>query len=751
MERDERHRALVTLSPTAIAATWDTDLAAKIGEVIGREASRYGVDVVLAPNVNLPRSPLSGRVSEMFSEDPFLTGAIAAAWVNGVQSEGVGACIKHLVCNDVETERRTMNSRVGDTALRETYLRPFEIVAERSNPFMIMAAYNRLNGIHCVENSELLAIPKNEWGFSGPIVSDWFGVQSGERSANAGLDLEMPGPARHFGRNLLSLVKDGRVVPERVEDMIARVMGLCERIESARGSRHLPTPDDTAQLKILEDAAASSFVLMTNPRGMLPIEDSQKITIAVVGPNADEPCFQGSSFSPVRPRGRIKSPLEAIRETFVDANVRYARGTHQDAPRSLEKFDPRTPDGQPGILQEWLDGDGKTLREDVRESTMLGWFGGLPVVDGDRPTRLRLSSDITIPKTGTWEFAVGGTGEADLRVDDRQIVHWDAPPPDVDIMGVVARCDTAAGAIALEAGQTVRLQAEMTPGDTRVHAITVTALEPTNVDPLAEALNTVEGADLVVLVVGDQQNSTRESVDREDIQLASGQVQLIREVAAAHSSVVVVVNASRAVDMSWADDVAAVIVAWYSGQQMGPALARVLHGDLEPQGRLPITFPMRQEDLAVPEIRLTTDRTLDYDSGEPIGYRYMKTTGKTARFAFGHGLSYTHFDWGRPTVEDRGGAPIVAVPVKNTGARAGREVVQLYVRGPYDDSARLIGFSTEKIEPDEMVVVSIEPDPAWNRRWGENGWAIETGVFELQIGGSSANIFSTIDFYVAES
>ena len=307
---DERDVSLLTPCPTALGASWDVELVARVGALVGGEAVRLGVDAVLAPNVNLARSPLAGRAFEYFSEDPYLAGALGAAWVTGLQSTGTAAVPKHLVCNDSETDRDTMNAVVDERTLREVYLLPFELCAAAGAGGML-AAYNRVNGSYCAEQHHVITdIVKGEWRFGGVVMSDWFGTHSTAPTIAAGLDLEMPGPARFLGPKVTEAVGTGIVDAERVTDAAERV----ERFARIFTGNKQPPSGDAEE--VLIEAAAAGFVLLRNRGELLPLVPGREATIAVIGPNADAPCYQGGTFAKIAVAPDAVRPLEAIRRRF---------------------------------------------------------------------------------------------------------------------------------------------------------------------------------------------------------------------------------------------------------------------------------------------------------------------------------------------------------------------------------------------------------------------------------------------------
>ncbi|WP_020423122.1 glycoside hydrolase family 3 protein [Amycolatopsis sp. ATCC 39116] len=734
---DERETSLLLPSGIALGATWDPDVVRAVAATEGSEARRRGFDAVYAPNLNLARTGLSGRTFEMLSEDPLLAGVLGAAFVEGLQGQGVAAVPKHLVCNDTETERQRMSADVDDTALREVYLRPFEH-AVRAGAWALMTAYNRLNGTPCAAHAELLAIVKEEWGFDGLVVSDYFALHETLGPALAGLDLEMPGPAIHFGVRLAEAVERGEVPRERLDDAVTRLLRLAARVGALEGSSRQVTapamPPERAH-QVLTDAAVASFVLCRND-GVLPLEPG--VRLAVIGPNADRPCYQGATFGRIRPEGGATTPLDALRKRFPGA-VMHERGVDSVPATTLGAFDVSTPDGRPGVLLEHFRG-GDLVLSKVRGDSAFIWFGEVP---GAGPTTepgvLRLTAVFTPEVGGRWTFGAGGSGAAVLAVDGVVLASRPAPAPG-DVMGQVARAETTGAGIELCAGEPVTVVAEMTSAGSRVQALTVSCTPPPEPGALARARQAAAEADAVVLVVGDELETSRESRDLATSALPEAQQELIREVGRVNPRTVVVLNAGRPVDAPWAGDVGAVLQGWFGGQGFGDALARVLAGDDEPGGRMPVTVPLRDEDRSTHGEMLDADLRRDYRAAEPTGYRHLARTGTRARFAFGSGLGYTTFRFGPARVD----GDLVRLDVTNTGPRRGREVVQVYVRAPGEVDARLAGFAGVWLEPGETAGVVVALGERVWQRWCDGGWVVPPGGHEVLVGRSVEEITQTL-------
>lgn len=727
---DERDIARLSPCATALGASWDASLARRVGTLVGQEAAARGIDMVLAPNVNLARSPLAGRAFEYFSEDPLLAGVLGAAWIGGLQSTGTGSCAKHLVCNDSETARDTMNVQVDERTLREVYLLPFEFAA-RAGCAGMLAAYNRVNGSYCAEQHHILTeIVKGEWGYQGVVMSDWFGTHSTAPTLCGGLDLEMPGPARFLGARSAAAVAAGDVSADRVQDAATRVAHAARRVTGPK-SRPLAESEITT---LLEEAAAAGMVLLKNHGALLPLAPAAITTLAVIGPNAAAPCFQGGTFAKISVRPDLASPIEAIRARFgAHCTVLFEPGV-DPAPRL--PLMPVTPahdigDGcQSGMTLEYFasaDCSGEPLTRETRDTNSLVWFAGMH--DQARFSQggsIRASGRFTAGKAGPHRFHLGATGVSRMLVDGREVLRTTECPPG-DTMGVLKAGDSASAAVDLAAGQTVTVTVEFTFAAARVHGLWYGIRAPRSGEELlAAAEAAARTADAVVLIVGETSDSSVESKDRPDTQLAAGQLELIARVTAANPRVAVVTNVGHAYDASWEAAAAAHLATWYPGEGFAAALAAVLAGDREPGGRMPVTIARSEADYPAYDPRPQADGSLRYADGARIGYRGIIAAGKRALHTLGAGQGYARFEWSHPAIAASG----VAITVTNLSCRPGAEVVQVYREAP---EPTLIGFAKVHVEPGCATLVTI---PLARRRfmiWGEGGWELLPAPHRVRI------------------
>jgi beta-glucosidase len=753
---DERDIALLTPCGTALAASWDRASVREVGALLGMEARRAGVDVLLAPNLNLPRSPLGGRAFEQFSEDPFLTGVLGAAWIEGVQSQGVGTAPKHLVGNDSETDRHSMNSVIDERALREVYLLPFEHAAD-AGAWLIMTSYNRVNGIWTAEHGAILRdVVRDAWAFDGVIVSDWFGTHDTLGSARGGLDLEMPGPGRQFGPALARAVAEGRLDEAEVDERFTRVRALVARSQAGRA---IPVgPRTGTERDLLRRAAAAGFVLVRNDRALLPLEREQHV--ALIGPNAVAPCLQGGTFARISLEPGVRSPAEALADRF--ATVTVAEGAVADVPLpSPRPLQPRTDDGEPGLLVEYVAADGTVVGSEVRDTNLLVWFEPLPGLSApaelEDGARVRMRGWITPQRDGAHEFLVAGTGAITLAVDGAPVVEGGSRAAPADVMGALLHGEISAGTQPLTAGVPVRLDVEMRLGVGRAQGMRFGVRPPAQPDLLQQAIAAAAQADTAVVVVGESQDASLESADRTTTHLAADQERLVRSVCAANPRTVVVINAAHAIDLACAKDAAAVLFAWYPGQEFGPALADVLAGELEPGGRMPVVVAVDEADY--PAFDLTPDASGDlrYEESVLIGQRWLDARGIAPAVPLGHGLGYTEFRYDHARVRPADDGSIeVDVTITNVGARAGKEVVQVYVAAPDGPVPRPVqqlgGFAALEVAAGETITVTVAVPRRATEWWDpeRQAWRRSPGAYELRVGRSSHDIRLRAAYEVAD-
>jgi beta-glucosidase len=759
---DERNTSILLPSASALAATWDEPLVERLGGLLAAEARRKGVDVLLAPTLNLHRSPLGGRHFECFSEDPELTGRIGAALIRGVQAHGVAATAKHYVANDSETDRLTVDVRVGERALREVYLAPFE-AAVAAGVWLVMAGYNAVNGT-TMTASPLLADPlKSEWGFDGVVVSDWGAVRATLDTARAGLDLAMPGPDGPWGEALARAVADGGVPEAAVDDKVRRLLRLAAWL-GAPGGRDSSGPLGTGAWPGTERASAltpprtrdaralarravvAGTVLLTN-RDVLPLDPERLGTVAVIGAHAARTRTQGGGSAGVFPQDEV-SVLDGIRAALRGrARVVHVPGPRPDGPPPpLDQdtcTDPRS--GLPGALLRMLDADGRELYAERRG-------GGRQLEPHLVPGAHTIEIGARLrPRTaGRWTLGVAGFGRMSLSLDGRTLLDGDFPPPTDDPAVVHVNPPAQYATADLTVGRDTLLVArrELAPGTGRATVVVAAPPAPDVAASLSEAARAAASADAAIVVVGTTEHGESEGYDRTSLALGGTQDALVRAVTGANPRTVAVVNSGGPVELPWREEAGAVLLAWFPGQEGGGGLADVLFGRAEPGGRLPTTWPAVLADAPVTRTR-PTDGRLDYAEGLHIGYRGWLRHHRPPAYWFGHGLGYTSWAYEEvtvPPVTRAGDDLTVRVRVRNTGAREGREVVQVYLARPssaLDRPARwLAGYAAVRARPGETVTATVRVPARALCHWSvqEHAWRTETGRCLVLAGRSAGDV-----------
>jgi beta-glucosidase len=740
---DERDTSANVPSPTALAATWDPDRVERLGDLLAAECRRKGVDVLLAPTVNLHRTPYGGRHFECFSEDPLLTARIGIAYVNGLQRAGVGATVKHFVANDSETERFTLDARVDERTLRELYLAPFEAIVREARPWAVMAAYNGVNGHTMTESPLLRDVLKDEWGWDGLVMSDWHAARSLDAAA-AALDLVMPGPSGPWGDALVHAVRAGRVPEAAVDDKVLRLLRLAARVGALRG---VGPSDETARAAgeaaprggsrprgpaawppeavaaELRATAAAGFVLARNHGALLPLSGRSLRRVAIVGPNAAVARTLGGGSATVFPPYTV-SPLEGLRAALPHAEVTHAPGVRAHT---------RLPVADLDVEVRCLAADGAVLDTERRHTGTFRWNALDPAV---RTVEVRAT--IRAEAAGQHVVGASGVGRFRLELDGREAFDETlALGGGADIAEAHMFPPQAGAPVTLSAGRTVdvvlRHDVRAEPGGT-VFMLNHDEPHGTPEEMLAEAEALAREADVAIVVAGTNQEVESEGFDRATLALPGRQDELVRRVAAANPRTVVVVNAGAPVLMPWLREVPAVLLAWFPGQEGGHALADVLLGAAEPGGRLPTTWPAAEDGLPSPR---PVGGVLDYAEGTAIGYR----RAADPLLPFGHGLGYT--TWEYLGIEAVGEG--VRVHVVNAGTRAGREVVQVYAERP---ERRLVGFAAVTAAAGERAVAEIPVARSALARW-DGGWVVEPGAYAIAAGRSVADLRVRTEIAVA--
>ena len=772
-------------SPTALAACWDTDLARRTGRWFAAQARAHGVDVVLAPLVNIQRSPIGGRHFECFSEDPELTGDIATAFIEGIQGEGVAACVKHFVGNEVEQDRTTYVSRIDERTVREVYLAPFHR-AVQAGVWSVMAAYNSTDvcgqSHPMVSHHHLLVdVLKKEWGFEGPVVSDWTAVRETVPPALGGLDLVMPGPDSPWSDGLLvDAVRRGDVPEELLDDKVRRLLWLAKQCGELDDRE--PISPEPADENLPREMAARACVVLTNIDDRLPLAHPASIrSIALIGPNATDTRLLGGGSASVAIAHPV-SLADGLTEAFPEAEITVVQGVSSrvippELDLSLTRIpDPgpagretgQNPDSRPaGIQVEFLDEQGNILSSKNFTSWSGTFTDELPDDEATIPlvASIHLATSVRLEELGTHWIGVGTVGRHRILIDSQEVSSSDHEVGGEVLINSSFNVPPAKGAeITITTPRDVPVEAWVQKIDTQWGpraraALYYRAPAPSEDESIAEACRIAAGSDLPILVVGTNEETESEGWDRENLTHPGRQDDLVRAVLAVRPDAIILVNAGSPVVMDWLDTAVTVIWIWFPGQDAGSAIADVLTGKTEPQGRLPWTLPDVHEHCPVPFGQPDENGIIDYTESIHVGYRGWARSDFTPRRPFGFGLGWTtwHIDSARLIAHTQTSAD-VAVRVHNTGTRPGSDVIQAYLRPPLHTSLPcdrpelwLAGHSRVQAGPgDEAETVISIPRRAfevWRPAAGETpgGWVLPSGTYTLAIGHNALDLPTTVE------
>jgi beta-glucosidase len=755
VDEDERPSAQLP-SPSALAATFDRALLQRLGALIGDEAHRKGVDVVLAPVVNLQRTPYGGRHFEAFSEDPYLTGELASELIRATQATGVAMCVKHYLGNESETERTVYIARIPERAMREVYLAPFEKTVRDANVWSVMAAYNGVDdGVQAAPATEhgslINDVLKAEWGFDGVVVSDWLATKTTVAAALGGLDLVMPGPDGPWGSALEAAVRDGLVPESVIDDKVERIVRLGARVGAVGGERRpaapadLPTRHSTRSL--LRETIARSSILLRND-DVLPLDTASIHTLALIGPNATEPFIQGGGSASVTPP-YLSEPFDALRDALPDATISLHRGASgRRFARAVQPDAVTTPDGRDGYQITYHDENGAAVGDPFTVPADEEWNRGAPIAAREA----HILAVVHLAEPGTHRVEVGVSGahtiwfdgalvaESDEHADhgvilDSSANHPSGPARDYTVTGPTT--------IVVESRQQV-VDAGAYGRFVRF-ALRHELQEMSADDELDAAVAAARAADVAVVVVGTNEETESEGWDRVDLQLPGRQNELVERVLDANQRTIVVVNAGAPVILPWLERAGAVLWWWLPGQEAGNGLADALLGVTEPSGRLPWTLPAAEDDVPV-RSTVPHDGVIDYSEGVHIGYRHWDKTGTTPAREFGFGLGFGSWLYEELTISGQPDDLTATVAVTNIGARDAREIVQLYLEAPGSPVERplrwLAGFASVDVPAGETATVRIPVERRALETWNSDSheWEILDGQYLFHAARSSRDL-----------
>ena len=740
-------------SASCLSSSWDKENVEDVARAIGVETRSKDADVLLGPTINLHRHPLGGRHFECYSEDPILTGELASSYVKGVQSVGVSACLKHFIGNDTEYQRHFVSSNIDERTLRELYLLPFEM-GVKAGSLSVMSAYNQLNNIYCSSHGDILnKILKEEWNFPGYVVSDWGAAQDTIGNANGGLDCEMPGPARSWGENLVKAVNDGKVLEEVVDDKVRRILRVAEF--SGRLDNPEEKPEESNNLEedqaLIRKAGSEGMVLLKNNE-VLPLLKEKIKKLAVIGPNALKGQYLGGGSASLNPH-YVVHPLEGIKKALgEDIEVTYAKGCH------THKFLPAIPEDlfleNDGFSVDFYDGqefEGSPIETKILKGNKfwaMGGFGLDIVAQSKRPSlSVRFSGTLKPEFSGEFDFEIFSIGPSRLLIDgDVLIDNWTSQDPGETFfaMGSAPR----RGKIEFIEGQTYSLVIEY-KWEGRFPAVQIGMQAPDQFDLMEEATSLAKEADAVILIAGTNSDWETEGNDRSSLDLPSNQDELIEKVCNLNKNTVVVLNTGSPCEMPWVEEANSILQCWFPGQEFGNSLSDILFGEVNPCGKLPTTFPKKLSDTPAYSTYPGKDLQMDYEEGLYIGYRWYDREEIDPLFAFGHGLSYTTFDYSNlRAVPPKGTSSVAAfeLQITNLGSIAGKEIVQGYVKVPDSQIDRpvkeLKKFEKVLLEPGESKKIIFELSERDLSFWSETNqsWQVEPAEYVFEVGASAIDI-----------
>lgn len=766
---------------TGMASTWNKKLLKQGGQLMGQEAKARGVHCILGPTCNMARSPLGGRTFESYSEDPVLSGYAAASVVEGIQSEKVLACLKHYVCNDQEDFRKGVDTFLTERALREIYLKPFQIALRDADPKTLMTAYNKIDGEHVSQSKRFMKhILRDEWGYKGTTMSDWFGTYSTKEALDAGLNLEMPGPTRF--RQLLQTchaVYTNEIHMDVIDENVRYILsfvneGLKIGIDDNIVERE---NDDPAAEALLRRVGDESIVLLKNDNNLLPLNKSSKQKIAIIGPNAKACQDSGGGSASMAARYKI-TPYEGIMKKISEGGnsitSEYTIGALLDKSLPDVAGSLVTENNEPGIIAKFYKNEpGATNRElfdTVNLQTSKVFLADFKSPNLD-PSQLLYYTDFegyyTAEETGTYTFGCSCLGTAQLFVDGKLIVDNKTKQVRGDsfFLGMGTREEKSE--MSLEKGKKYQIKVEFATSPTAL--VAKEFKEPggvyfgfryksTEEEELRKAVEIAKRNDKVIMVVGLSKEWESEGFDRPFMEIPLWTNKVIEAVSKVNKNVIVVNQSGSPVTMPWVDSVQAITQVWYGGNETGNTIADILFGDYNPSGKLSLTFPKRVEDNPSYLNFGSTNGKVWYGEDVYVGYRYYEKIKRDVLFPFGYGLSYTTFELSNLEVTKDDNEVIVTVDVTNTGKVLGSETVQVYVQ-PVDPQINrpikeLKNFDKIEVPPSKTKSVTIpisikEATSYWDGY--KNKWASDKGTYNVLVGNSSDNITLNSSFTTEKS
>lgn len=730
---------------TAVAATWNQDLGRVFGETLGSEARYRNKDIILGPGVNIIRTPLCGRNFEYMSEDPCLIEKMAPDVVKGIESQDTAACIKHYALNNQELDRTTVNVEVSRRALHEIYLKGFYAAIIEGGASSVMGAYNRYLGQHCCHNDYLAnEILKDKWGFKGAYISDWAGVHDTDEAIANGLDIEMgtPKPYNEYylADAFLEKAKNSQEVRDLLDDKVRRILRLMFSINKLSPKRKTGEFNTKAHQQVTYDIAAEAMVLLKNEDNLLPLDTTKSGKILVMGPNADVKHSQGGCSSGINALYEV-TLLEGIKNRLGDVcEIEYESGTFGLQYSPIPMQDMNIADEKAGCR-----GCRITCYKDGKEETIIS---NTATIEGGECDSYELKLLLCIPKDATYSFKFATTGSAKIMVNGSKSISLDYNS-DSETVG---ECT-----LACKKGQNISFKCNVQKCENEKLDFSVEWLEKKELegsDSEAELLKKVANADYVIYCGGIDHSYDTESCDKPDMSLLSGQDEIIGKLLDANPNTIITITAGSPVAMPWIDKARAVIWTWYAGMEGGNVLGDILKGEICPSGKMPFTLPKDYADTPVARYGEYKAGNCKYNEDILVGYRAYDNDNIEPMFPFGHGLSYSSFEYSDLSVTTKEDGAVVSFKVKNVGNVTAKETAQVYIGDPICSVKRppkeMRNFKKVELKPNESVKISLDITSMDLSFFDEikDDWKLEKGEFTVFVGSSSKDIRLTGKFEI---
>ncbi len=732
----------------SMAATFNPDLINRVGISIGEETLARGNAVILGPGVNIVRTPIGGRSFEYYGEDPYLARQTAVAYIKGVQSRGVAACVKHFAANSIEMQRDSVDAQIDERTLREIYLPAFEGAVKDAKVATIMAAYNKVNGHYSSENDWLQnQVLKKEWGFEGYVMSDWGAVHSTIPSAMSGMDLEMPGgPNNRFAKPLGDAVREGRIPETVVDDKVRRFLRVMLALDAKKPKR-IPKVGSPAHMEVARQVTEEAMVLLKNDSGILPLKKGKLKSLLVIGPDADRRMSNGGGSAMVNAADET-TPLQGIKN-YLGAGVTvthiYGSEPNEDEVSAVPASVLQTPDGKPGLTARYSV-RGSDPVERIDPSIDFAWGTASPADKIPAAGyNVRWTGTLTPTESGSYFLGLKNDDGGSLIVDGKLFVDnsdgWGEHPS-----------VRAIKPIELTAGKPVTISVNYRHHSVSSECRLIWAKTPGGVEALIQrAALAAKSADQTILVVGTNHQWDGEAHDKPSLKMYGDEEALTASVLAANPKTVVTLVNGTAIEMPWIANAHAVLEAWYGGSRTGEALASILFGDVNPSGKLPVSFPVTLADSSAHALGNYPPKSgvLKYDDGILVGYRWFDTKNVAPLFPFGYGLSYTIFAYSDVQASAAKDSVKVRFKLKNAGSRAGKETAQIYIRAKASSVPRamqeLKGYAKIALGAgaSQEVTVTLPRSAFAYYSVEKHDWVVEPGQYEIAVGSSSRDIRGT--------